>query len=109
LDWYDKINSLTVYIPNATIDQYVLLLERFALIQELEEIVLKLDRNSQFCNDDSVNGQISILSLINQVKVKLPSLKKLKLTFREKDFKLITEFMKKKYIVQIANKAECSK
>jgi len=96
LDYYDKINSLTLYIPNATIDQYVLLLERFALIQELEEIVLKLDTNSQLSNDTSVDGQISILSFIDQVKVKLPSLKKFKLTFREKDFKLITEFMKKK-------------
>ena len=96
MDYYDKINSLTLYIPNATIDQYVLLLERFALIQELEEIVLKLDTNSQLSNDTSVDGQISILSFIDQVKVKLPSLKKFKLTFREKDFKLITEFMKKK-------------
>jgi hypothetical protein len=53
LDHYEKIISeLILYIPNAKIDQDVVLLDRFALIQELEKIQLKIDTSSQFCKEN---------------------------------------------------------
>ena len=95
LDNYKKITKLILYIPNATINQYEILLDRFAFIEELESIELKLDKTSQFCNDYSADGITSILDLIEQFKEKLPSLKDLKLIFRGKDFTLITDSMKR--------------
>lgn len=68
-----------------------------------------MDTNSQLYNDNSDDGLISILDFIKQVKVKLPSLKKFKLAFRERDFTLISELMKKKYIFHVAYTAEISK
>ena len=95
LDNYRQITKLILYIPNATINQYEILLDRFAFIEELESIELKLDKNSQFCNDYSADGITSILDLIEQFKEKLPSLKDFKLIFRGKDFTLITDSMKR--------------
>ena len=100
---------MILYIPNATINQYVILLERFAFIQELESIELKLDTSSKFCNDISADGTTSILDLIKQFKVKLPSLKDLKLIFRDRDFTFISESIKKKYLVNMASKTRFSK
>ena len=92
---FEKIKKLILYIPNATINQYVLLLDRLAFIQDLEYIELKLDTNSQFCNDNSVDGTTSILALIKKVKEKLPSLKDFKLILRKRNFTLISASMKK--------------
>jgi hypothetical protein len=91
LDNYEKIYELILYIPSAIINQYVLLLDRFAFIQELESIELKFDTSSQFYNDNSLDGITSILELIKQFKEKLPSLKHLKLIFRSRDFTLMSE------------------
>jgi hypothetical protein len=99
---------LILYIPNATVDQYSLILDRFALIQEIYYIELKLDASSQFCNDNSINGTTSILSLIKQFKNKLPSLKVLRLIFRERDFTLISEEMKRQYNQKIARTSKFS-
>ena len=109
MDNYLKITKLIVYIPDTTIDQYVVLIDRFAFIQELESIELKLDAISQFSNDNSADGSISILDLIKQFKEKLPSLKHLNLIFREKDFTLITESMKRKCLAHFASMGRFSK
>jgi 3-deoxy-D-manno-octulosonic-acid transferase len=85
---------LCLYIPKATVNQYVALIERFAFIQELSYIELKLDTSSQFCNENSIGGTTSILELIKNFKEKLPSLKVLKLIFRERDFELLSKTMK---------------
>jgi hypothetical protein len=86
---------MILYIPNATLNQYVLLSDRFAFIEGLEYIELKLDTNTQFCKENSIDGETSILALIKEFKEKLQSLKHLILTIREKDFKFISESMKR--------------
>ena len=96
---------MILYIPNATINQYALLLDRFGLIQELKSIELKLDTSSQFFNENSVDGTTSILKFVKQFKEKVPSLKDLKLIFRGRDFSLISESIKRKYFVQMAIRA----
>jgi hypothetical protein len=95
LDKYERISNLILYIPNATVNQYALLSERFAFIQKLYYIELRLDTSSQFCNENSINGTTSILSLIKQFKEKLPSLKSLYFIIRRKDFTLISDAMKR--------------
>ena len=50
-----------------------------------------------------------ILELIKQIKEKLPSLKDLKLIFRDRDITFITESIKKKYVVKMASKTIFSK
>ena len=64
LNLYEKISKFNLYIPNTTINQYILLLDRFALIQQLEYIELKLDTSSQLCNENSEDGAKSIFELI---------------------------------------------
>ena len=91
MDQYEKISELILYISNATIDQYLHLLVRFASIQVLDKIVLKIDTSSQFFNENSKEGTTSILTLIKQFKEKLPSLKDLQLIFRTRDFSLLSE------------------
>ena len=95
LNEYDKVSKLILYIPNATISQYVHLIGRFALIEQLAYIELKLDTSTQFYNETSADGANSILALIKQFEEKLPSLKDLKLIFRERDFTLLSEAMKR--------------
>ena len=109
MDNYKKVTKLILYIPNASINQYVVLLDRFAFIEELESIELKLDTISIFCINKSAVGSTSILDMIKQFKEKLPSLKDLKLIFRERDFTLITESMKREYLFAMASRVRCSK
>ena len=108
MDPYDKITGLILYIPNATVTQYSLQIDRFAFIQELKYIELKLDTSSQFCNDNSINGATSIIKLIKQFKERLPSLEVLKLIFRERDFIMISESMKRQYFGEKARIARFS-
>jgi hypothetical protein len=77
----------------------VLLFDRFAFIQELESIELKLDTFSQFFNENSIDGTTSIFSMIKKIKEKLPSLKDLKLILRARDFALLSESMKRQYFL----------
>jgi hypothetical protein len=99
---------LILYIPNSTVNQYALLLDRYAFIQELYYIELKFDTSSQFCNENSISGTISILSLIKQFKEKLPSLKFLYFIIRRKDFTLISDAMKRQYFEKMAKTARFS-
>jgi hypothetical protein len=99
---------LILYIPNATVNQYARLIDRFAFIKELFYIELKLDASSQFCNENSINGTTSVLSLIKQFKEKLPSLKFLYFIIRRKDFTLISDAMKRQYFEKMAKTARFS-
>jgi DNA-binding transcriptional MerR regulator len=108
LDNYGKISKLILYIPNATVNQYAFLLDRLAIIRKLKYIGLKLDTSSQFFNCNSINGATSIMAMIKQFKEKLPSLKDLFLIFREKDFTLISEKMKRQYFEKMARTARFS-
>ena len=63
LNFYEKISKLNLYIQNATINQYVSLLDRLAFIEQLEQIELKLDTSSEFYKENSADGTNSILEL----------------------------------------------
>ena len=66
LNLYEKILKLNLYIQNATINQYVTLLDKFALIEQLKQIELKLDTSSEFYKENTADGTDSILELVKK-------------------------------------------
>lgn len=96
LKFFDEINDLILYIPEARIDDYVKIVAFLDRIYKLRSIELKLDTPEVLYNDSYVHS--SIINLILKVNEDLPGVTELTLMIRDKDFKLIDDSLRRKYL-----------